>query len=218
MRALATSFNDCPERASRPFDLHREGFILSEGVGVVVLERMDQAVARGATIYAEVLGHASSSDAFHVAAPDPDGDGRWAMRWALGATGLGTEQLDYVNAHGSSTLINDQVETLAIKRLLGEYAYEIAVSSTKSVMGHAMEAPARWRRSSVSTPCMAAAADDQLRDARSRVRPGLRAQRGPAGPHPTAMSNSFGLGGQNACLVLGRVDNGHSPTDGEPAG
>lgn len=221
MRALATSFNDCPERASRPFDLHREGFILSEGVGVVVLERMDQAVARGATIYAEVLGHASSSDAFHVAAPDPDGDGALrAMRWALGDAGLEGEQLDYVNAHGSSTPINDQVETLAIKRLLGEYAYEIAVSSTKSVMGHAMGGTGALE----AIFCIYALYEGLLPPTINYETPDPEcdldyvpnvARRVPI---RTAMSNSFGLGGQNACLVLGRVDNGHSPTDGEPAG
>ncbi len=221
MRALATSYNDCPERASRPFDLHREGFILSEGAGVVVLERMDQAIARGATIYAEILGHASSSDAFHVAAPDPDGEGALrAMRWALGDAGLEGDKLDYVNAHGSSTPINDHVETLAIKRLLGEYAYEIAVSSTKSVMGHAMGGTGALE----AIFCIYALHEGLLPPTINYETPDPEcdldyvpnvARRAPI---RTAMSNSFGLGGQNACLVLGRVENGHSPTDGEAPG
>jgi beta-ketoacyl-acyl-carrier-protein synthase II len=210
MRALSTNFNDCPERASRPFDLHRDGFILSEGAGVVVLERLDKALERGAHIYAEVLGHASSSDAYHVAAPDPEGEGAVrAMRWAIEDAGIELSEMDYINAHGSSTPINDQVETLAIKRLFGETAYEIAVSSTKSVMGHAMggtgalEAifcayalqdgilPPTINYETPDPDCDLDYVPNVARKANIRV----------------AMSNSFGLGGQNACLVLSRFDN-----------
>lgn len=219
MRALATSYNDCPERASRPFDLNREGFILSEGAGVLVLERMDQAVARGATIYAEILGHASSSDAFHVAAPDPDGEGALrAMRWAMADAGLEGDQLDYVNAHGSSTPINDQVETLAIKRLLGEHAYEIGVSSTKSVMGHAMGGTGALEAifavyalyEGLLPPTINYETPDPACDLNYVPNVARRAD------IRTAMSNSFGLGGQNACLVLGRVENGQRTPTGEP--
>jgi 3-oxoacyl-[acyl-carrier-protein] synthase II len=139
MRALSTSHNDDPEKASRPFDMDRDGFILSEGAGVVVLERLERALARGAHIYGEVLGHASSSDAFHVAAPDPEGAGAIrAMRWAVEDAGLALDEIDYINAHGTSTQLNDATETLAIKKLFGEQAYNIPVSSTKSVTGHAM--------------------------------------------------------------------------------
>ncbi|MDX1686835.1 MAG: beta-ketoacyl-ACP synthase II [Candidatus Promineifilaceae bacterium] len=212
MRALSTGFNDCPERACRPFDRDRDGFILSEGAGVVVLERLDKALARGARIYAEVLGHASSSDAYHVAAPDPEGAGAVrAMRWAIEDAGLELDEIDYINAHGSSTPINDQVETLAIKRLFGEGAYEIAVSSTKSVMGHAMggtgalEAifcafalydgilPPTINYETPDPECDLDYVPNTAREADVR----------------TAMSNSFGLGGQNACLVLGKWDHHH---------
>jgi 3-oxoacyl-[acyl-carrier-protein] synthase II len=211
MRALATSFNDCPEKASRPFDLRREGFVLSEGAGVLVLERMDQALARGAHIYGEILGHASSSDAFHVAAPDPDGEGALrAMRWALADAGIGGDELDYVNAHGSSTPVNDQVETLALKRLLGERAYQIAVSSTKSMMGHAMGGTGAIEaifctyalHEGVLPPTINYETPDPECDLDYVPNVARRV------PVRTAMSNSFGLGGQNACLVLGRVDDG----------
>jgi 3-oxoacyl-[acyl-carrier-protein] synthase II len=211
MRALATSFNDCPSRASRPFDLHREGFVLSEGAGVLVLERMDQAVERGAYIYGEILGHASSSDAFHVAAPDPDGEGALrAMRWALADAGLEGSGLDYINAHGSSTPVNDQVETLAIKRLLGERAYEIAVSSTKSVMGHAMGGTGALE----AIFCTYALHEGLLPPTINYETPDPECDldyvpnTARQAPIRTAMSNSFGLGGQNACLILGRYDNG----------
>ena len=131
----------CRQIASRPFDKDRDGFILSEGVGVVILERLDKALARGARIYAEFLGHASSSDAFHVAAPDPEGAGAMrAMRWSLEDANVPLEEVDYINAHGTSTPVNDATETYAIKKLFGETAYNLAVSSTKSVTGHAMGA------------------------------------------------------------------------------
>lgn len=210
MRALSTAYNDCPERASRPFDADRDGFILSEGAGVVVLESLDHALERGAHIYAEVLGHASSSDAFHVAAPDPEGEGAVrAMRWAVKDAGIELDAMDYINAHGSSTPINDRVETLAIKKLFGELAYEIAVSSTKSVMGHAMggtgalEAifcvfalhegvlPPTINYETPDPDCDLDYVPNVARDADIRV----------------AMSNSFGLGGQNACLILQRFEN-----------
>lgn len=139
MRAMATSFNDAPEKASKPFDKNREGFVLSEGSGVLILERLDHALARKAKIYAELLGHASSSDAFHVAAQDPDAAGAVrAMRWAIEDAALQPSDIGYINAHGTGTPMNDLTETLAIKRLFGEPAYEIPVSSNKSMMGHAM--------------------------------------------------------------------------------
>lgn len=211
MRALSTAYNDCPQRASRPFDRDRDGFILSEGAGVLVLERLDRAVERGAHIYAEVLGHASSSDAFHVAAPDPEGEGAIrAMRWAIQDAGIDLDEMDYINAHGSSTPLNDRAETLAIKKLFGEMAYELAVSSTKSVMGHAMggagalEAifcvyalqegllPPTINYETADPECDLDYVPNVARRADARV----------------AMSNSFGLGGQNACLVLRRFENG----------
>lgn len=215
MRALTTHFNDTPERASRPFDKDRDGFILAEGAGVMVLERLDLALARGARIHAEVLGHASSSDAYHVAAPDPEARGAIrAMKWALEDAGLATSQIDYINAHGTSTPLNDVIETLAIKRLFGERAYELAVSSTKSAMGHAMGGsgtiesiftalaltrgiiPPTWNYETPDPECDLDYVPNAPRPAQIQY----------------ALKNSFGLGGQNACLVLGKY-NGHQPVD-----
>jgi 3-oxoacyl-[acyl-carrier-protein] synthase II len=215
MRALSTGYNDTPEKASRPFDKGRDGFILSEGAGVVVLERLDHALERGARIYAELLGHASSSDAFHVAAPDPEGAGAVrAMRWSLQDADVSLDQVDYINAHGTSTPVNDATETYAIKKLFGEQAYNIPVSSTKSVMGHAMggagaiEAilsacavhegiiPPTWNYDTPDPACDLDYVPNKPRPADLQV----------------TLSNSFGLGGQNACLVLGKYRNGAGPT------
>ncbi len=209
MRALSTNYNDCPERASRPFDKDRDGFILSEGAGVVVLEPLELALARGAHIHAEFLGHASSSDAFHVASPDPTGAGAIrAMRWSLEDAGISKDRVDYINAHGTSTPMNDSTETFAIKKLFGETAYNIPVSSTKSVMGHALggagaiEAifcsyalqegliPATWNYETPDPECDLDYVPNESRAADLRV----------------VLSNSFGLGGQNACLVLGKYN------------
>jgi len=221
MRALSTHYNDTPERASRPFDKDRDGFILAEGAGVVVLERLDKALARGARIHGEVLGHASSSDAFHVAAPDPEAKGAIrAMQWALNDAGLTPADVGYINAHGTSTPVNDATETLAIKQLFGERAYEVPVSSTKSSMGHAMGGagtiesifttlalargllPPTWNYETPDPECDLDYVPNAPRPATPRV----------------ALKNSFGLGGQNACLVLGRYDNGQeSDTAGEQA-
>lgn len=210
MRALSTAYNDCPQRASRPFDADRDGFILSEGAGVVVLERLDRAVERGAHIYAEVLGHASSSDAFHVAAPDPEGEGAVrAMRWAVQDSGIELEDMSYINAHGSSTPINDRVETLAIKKLFGEMAYNIPVSSTKSVMGHAMGGTGALEaifcvyalQEGVLPPTINYETPDPECDLDYVPNVARRAD------IRVAMSNSFGLGGQNACLILQRFEN-----------
>lgn len=213
MRALTTHYNDDPARASRPFDKDRDGFILAEGAGIVVLERMDRAVARGARIYAEVLGHASSSDAYHVAAPDPEGNGAIrAMTWALNDACLTTDDIDYINAHGTSTPVNDATETLAVKRLFGEKAYGIPISSNKSAMGHAMGGagalesifsaltlyhgiiPPTWNYETPDPECDLDYVPNAPRQANVQ----------------TVLKNSFGLGGQNACLVFGRV-NGNKP-------
>jgi beta-ketoacyl-acyl-carrier-protein synthase II len=210
MRALSTSYNDTPERASRPFDKNRDGFVLSEGAGVVVLERLDRALARGVRIYAELVGYASASDSFHVAAPDPEMAGAMrAMRWSIEDAGLETMQIDYINAHGTATPVNDAAETFAIKKLFGEYAYELPVSSSKSVLGHAMggagaiEAifsafaleqsiiPPTWNYETPDPDCDLDYVPNAPRPAALNV----------------AMSNSFGLGGQNACLVLRKFEN-----------
>ena len=210
MLALTPNFNDDPEHASMPFDKNREGFILSEGAGVVVLERLDHALARGAKIYAEFLGHASSSDAFHVAAQDPEAAGAVrAMKWAVEDSGKELTDIDYINAHGTSTPMNDMTETKAIKKLFGERAYEIPVSSTKSSMGHAMGGTgaieAIFSIYAINKEILPATYNYNTPD------PECDLDYVPNTPRPakvnTILSNSFGLGGQNACLVMGRYDN-----------
>ena len=205
MRALATHYNDDPSRASRPFDKHREGFILSEGAATVVLERLDHAIGRGAKIYAEVIGHSNSAEAYHVATPDPDGAGRIrAMRWALEDAQLPPEKIDYISAHGTSTPLNDSIETLAIKKLFGEQAYQIPISSVKALTGHTLGAagtveaimavktlqtgilPPTWNYETPDPECDLDYIPNEPREK----------------DVTHILSNSFGLGGQNACLVL----------------
>ena len=141
MRAIPINYNDNPQEASQPFDANREGFVLSEGSAVLILESLEHAVERGAHIYAEVGGQSSSSDGYHLAALKPDGSGpSRAMRWAIENAGLQINDVDYINAHGTSTPLNDATETLAIKNVFGEQAYNIPISSTKSMVGHAMGA------------------------------------------------------------------------------
>lgn len=207
MMALSSQFNDAPERASRPFDRARDGFVLSEGAGILIIERLDHALARNAKIYVELVGHSSSSDAYHVAAPDPNGAGATrAMAWALDDANLQPQNVDYINAHGTSTLINDSTETAAIKTLFGENSYSIPISSSKSMLGHAMggagaiEAvfsirsicdeliPPTWNYETADPDCDLDYVPNAPRKARLH----------------TVLSNSFGLGGQNACLVMQR--------------
>ena len=206
MRAISQR-NDEPERASRPFDADRDGFVFAEGAGVLILERLDRAQARGARIYAEVLGYAFSSDAYHIAQPDPEGMGaQRAMRWALEDAGIRPEEVDYINAHGTATVLNDITETYAIKQVFGDHAYQLAVSSTKSMIGHTMGAAGAVE--TIATALMLVEGcihptinlDNpdpecdldyvpwQTRQAELRV----------------ALKNAFGFGGQNACLVLRR--------------
>ena len=210
MLALTPNFNDDPEHASMPFDKNREGFILSEGAGVLVLERLDHALARGAKIHAEFLGHASSSDAFHVAAQDPEAAGAVrAMKWAVEDAGKALTDIGYINAHGTSTPMNDLTETKAIKKLFGEHAYKLAVSSTKSSMGHAMGGTgaieAIFSIYAMNKEMLPATYNYNTPD------PECDLDYVPNVPRPakvnTILSNSFGLGGQNACLVMGRYDN-----------
>jgi 3-oxoacyl-[acyl-carrier-protein] synthase II len=140
LKALSTR-NDEPQKASRPFDAQRNGFVMAEGCGIVVLESLEHAMKRNANIYAEVVGFGMSCDAYHITAPDPDGQGAaLAMQWALNDARLNAEQLDYINAHGTSTKLNDKVETMAIKKVLGPYAKKVMVSSTKSMTGHLLGA------------------------------------------------------------------------------
>lgn len=208
MRALSTR-NDEPARASRPFDAERDGFVLSEGAGVFVVEELDHALDRGARIRAEVLGHASSSDAFHVAQPDPEGEGAsHAMEWALEDAEVEPSDVDYINAHGSSTPISDPIETLAIKRVFAAQANNLPISATKSMIGHAMggagaiEAAVCVRTIEVGVIHPTANLEN--------LDPECDLDYVPEGARETdvriALSNSFGLGGQNACLVLGRFE------------
>lgn len=209
MDALAKGFEDAPETASRPFDKTRSGFVFSEGCGVVIVESLAHALKRGAHIYAEVLGHGASSDAYHVAALDPEARGATrSMKWALEDARLDPDDVQYINAHGSSTQANDAMETLAIKRIFGENAYNIPVSSSKSMLGHALGASGAIEFiacvmslvEGVIHPTINYQTPDEACDLDyvpnvARDRRDLR----------TIVSNSFGLGGQNASIVLSRV-------------
>ena len=207
MRALPINFNDQPESACRPFDIRREGFIFSEGSAVLILESLEHAMRRGAHIYAEVVGQASSADAFHIAAPDPEAGGPIrAMRWALQDARIDPAEVDYINAHGTSTPLNDVTETRAIKAVFGEHAYHLKVSSTKSMLGHAMGASGSLE----ATACALSIQHGWIAPTINLENPDPecdldyvpnQAQRQEVN---IALSNSFGLGGQNACLVLKR--------------
>jgi 3-oxoacyl-[acyl-carrier-protein] synthase II len=208
MQALAVGYEDNPGAASKPFDANRSGFVFSEGCGVVIIESLAHALKRNARIYAEILGHASSSDAYHIAALDPEGKGAMrSMRWALEDAHVNPEDIQYINAHGTSTQANDKMETLAIKHIFGEHAYNLAVSSTKSMLGHALGgsgaieaiACAMSLFERIIHPTINYETPDPECDLDyvpnvARDMPDLR----------LLMSNSFGLGGQNASIVLGR--------------
>ena len=173
--------NDAPEKASRPFDKERDGFVIGEGAGIVILEELEHARARGARIYAEVAGYGYNGDAYHITAPCPDGDGSIrCMRMALQDAGIGPDEVDYINAHGTSTDLNDLSETLAIKQVFGEKAYKIPVSSTKSMIGHLLGAAGAVE--AIFTHALhqgpGVPAYDQLRAPRPGVRPRLRAEHG----------------------------------------
>jgi len=207
MRGLAAE-EEHPPRASRPFDATRAGFVIGEGAGALVLEELEAARARGATIYAEVLGYGTSNDAYHLAAPEPEATGvALMMRWALERAGVTPERVGYINAHGTSTPLGDAAETKAIKDVFGDHAYDLAVSSTKSMMGHcfgaagALEAqmaalaihegvlPPTINYEHPDPACDLDYVPNEAREAEVDV----------------ALSNAMGLGGHNACVLLGRV-------------
>ena len=206
MKALSTR-NDDPTAASRPFDRDRDGFVISEGAGMMVLEELEAAKRRGATIYAEVIGYGQTSDAFHIAAPPEDGEGAArCMAAALRDAGLNPEEIDYINAHGTSTPLNDKCETLAIKSVFGEHAYKLAISSTKSMTGHMLGAAggieAAFTALSLHHGILPPTANlhnpdpDCDLDYVPLIAREARIE--------TAMSNSFGFGGTNGVVVFRR--------------
>ncbi|MQA89293.1 MAG: beta-ketoacyl-ACP synthase II [Gemmatimonas sp.] len=208
-RALATEY-DAPETASRPFDLRRNGFVHAEGAGILVLESLESALDRRATILAEVLGIGLSADAHHVTAPPEDGGGAGlAMQRALRSAGLGPEEVDYINAHGTSTPVGDLAETRAIRRVFGPHADRIPISSIKSMLGHALGASAAIEavvcvnalRESIVPPTINLTDPDPECDLDYVPHEARRADL------RTAISNSFGFGGANTALVLGRWEN-----------
>jgi 3-oxoacyl-[acyl-carrier-protein] synthase II len=210
MRALSTRNHD-PEHSSRPFDADRDGFVIGEGAGTLILEELEHAKARGAKIYAEVVGYGMSSDAFHITQPSEDGDGAVrVMTNAIRDAGVEPHEIDYINAHGTSTFYNDKLETMAIKRVFGDSAHSIPVSSTKSMMGHLLGAAggveagiiALALRDQIAPPtanyekpdpdCDLDYVPNQARRVRIRY----------------ALSNSFGFGGTNAALLMKRYEDG----------
>jgi 3-oxoacyl-[acyl-carrier-protein] synthase II len=204
-RALSTGFNDTPERASRPWDRDRDGFVMGEGAGVVVLEELEHAKRRGARIYAELIGYGMSGDAHHITAPAKDGNGAYrSMAAALKRAGLATDDIDYINAHGTSTPVGDEIELAAVKRLFGAAAYKLSMSSTKSAIGHLLGAagsveaifcilainqgivPPTLNLDNPSESCDLDLVAHHAKERRVRY----------------ALSNSFGFGGTNASLIF----------------
>ena len=208
-RALSTGYNESPERGSRPWDKGRDGFVMGEGAGIVVLEELEHARARGATIYAEVKGYGMSGDAYHITAPAEDGDGGFrAMEAALKRAGLTPADIDYVNAHGTSTPLGDLIEAGAVRRLLGDAVSNVSMSSTKSATGHLLGAAgaieAIYSVKAVQTgdlPPTLNLEDPEEAVADFDLVPLVTKNR----KVRNAMSNSFGFGGTNASLIIGQV-------------
>jgi 3-oxoacyl-[acyl-carrier-protein] synthase II len=206
-RALSTSFNDTPEKASRPYDKDRDGFVMGEGAGVVVLEELEHARARGAKIHAEVIGYGMSGDAYHITSPSEDGDGAFrCMQAALKRAGLSAGEIDYINAHGTSTPVGDEIELRAAERLLGNQAGRVSMSSTKSAIGHLLGAAGAVEaifttlaiRDQVAPPTI------NLENPSVETPIDLVPHQARKREINVALSNSFGFGGTNASLVLRR--------------
>jgi 3-oxoacyl-[acyl-carrier-protein] synthase II len=208
MKALSER-NDAPAKASRPFDAGRDGFVIGEGAGIILLEEMGEALRRGAKIYAEVVGYGMSGDAFHPAAPAEDGDGAYrVMKRALDDAGLVPEDIQYINAHGTSTPLNDRIETASVKRLFGGHAYRLGLNSTKSMTGHLLGAAggveagiaALCLKNQIMTPTINYETPDPDCDLDYVPNAARRAE------IVHALSNSFGFGWTNACLVFRRYE------------
>jgi 3-oxoacyl-[acyl-carrier-protein] synthase II len=208
-KALSTRYNDEPARASRPYDRDRDGFVMGEGAGIVVLEELEHARARGARIYAEVVGYGMSGDAYHITSPAPEGEGGYrAMQAALKSAGMEPSEIDYVNAHGTSTPAGDELELGAVVRLMGNAAGKVTMSSTKSSIGHLLGAAG-----AVEAIFCALAIRDQVAPPTLNLdNPSVETPVDLA-PHAArkreirvALSNSFGFGGTNASLILRAVE------------
>jgi 3-oxoacyl-[acyl-carrier-protein] synthase II len=208
-KALTTHFNDAPAKASRPYDKDRDGFLMGEGSGFVVLEEYERAKARGAKIYGEIIGYGLSGDAYHITAPAEDGDGGFrSMRMALKRAGLAPKDIDYVNAHGTSTPMGDEIELRAVERLFGDAADGLVMSSTKSSIGHLLGAAGAVEaifcllamRDGIAPPTL------NLDNPSVETPINLAANKAVKKPINVALSNSFGFGGTNASLVMRRVD------------
>jgi 3-oxoacyl-[acyl-carrier-protein] synthase II len=207
LRALSTGFNDRPEKASRPYDKDRDGFVMGEGAGCVVLEALDHAKARGAKIYAELIGYGMSGDAYHITAPAPDGDGAFrCMSMAIKRAGITAGDLDYINAHGTSTPLGDEIELGAVQRLVGNSASKMSMSSTKSCVGHLLGAAGAVEaifsilaiRDGVAPPTINL--DNPSVETPIDLVPHKARER----DIDIALSNSFGFGGTNASLIFRR--------------
>ncbi|MBU0650951.1 beta-ketoacyl-ACP synthase II, partial [bacterium] len=207
-RALSTKYNDTPEKASRPFDAQRDGFVMGEGAGIVILETLQHAEKRGAKIYAEVVGYGMTGDAYHITAPSPGGEGgARCIKVALDDAGLVPEQVDYINAHGTSTKFNDLNETAAIKTVFGDYAYKVAISSTKSMTGHMLGATGAAEI--VATVLMMEEKIIIPTINYEHKDPECDLDYVPNKPRKhdikVALSNSLGFGGHNACVVVRKM-------------
>jgi 3-oxoacyl-[acyl-carrier-protein] synthase II len=207
-RAMSTNFNDTPEKASRPYDKDRDGFVMGEGAGVLVLEELEHAKARGAKIYAEVIGYGLAGDAYHITAPAEDGDGGFrAMKAAIKDAGITAADIDYINAHGTSTPLGDEIELGAVERLLGNAASKVTMSSTKSATGHLLGAAGAIEaaftclaiRDQVAPPTI------NLDNPSVVTAMDLAANKAKPMPIEIALSNSFGFGGTNASVVFKKV-------------
>ncbi|MDX2083278.1 MAG: beta-ketoacyl-ACP synthase II [Rickettsiales bacterium] len=208
LRALSTNFNDNPTAASRPWDKDRDGFVMGEGSGIVVLEEYEHAKKRGAKIYAEVAGYGMSGDAYHITAPESSGRGStYAMKIALKHAAINNDQIDYINAHGTSTPLGDEIEVNSVKKIFGDHAYKLSMSSTKSATGHLLGAAGAVEaifsilaiQNNIAPPTL------NLENPSQGCDIDLVAKTAKSRKIDFVMSNSFGFGGTNACLILKRI-------------